>query len=1475
MSHTPEIMSLPSEDYRNLLSMANSISQLYNKIQELEKKSYAPPTYPEPRISDPEHFDGKRHLLKNFISQLRLVIFGQPSRYPNERSKVMFAASFLRGSAFSWFQPFLSMNQTPVLDDFELFIKRLEETYGDPDEIANAERRLCVLRQTNSASAYASEFRRIASLTEWNDPALCCQYYRGLRDSVKDELSKIERPSTLSDLIEVTIKIDNRLHDRFVEKSGLHIPVKHHQNAFNPPTTFTKSQPKEDPMIIDGSQVKTYRLSDEERKRRRDLNLCLYCGQPGHTLHSCKLRKKPSQINANSVNPMPQPFNYVEDNFSPEEHLVIPITLTINGNLLSTKALLDSGATSLFVDTSFCQNNSIPLVMKPFPCDVEVIDGRPLSSGRVTHETIPVVMKMKDHTEICSFDVVTLKHYPVILGIPWFKAHNPSIVWSTHTLSFPECTSCKETTLSLSVSATSNIILPENPEIDLPLEHSKISDSELISIVPPQYHNFLKVFSPDEANILPDHSPYDHKIPLVEGSSPPYGPIYSLSQVELNALSEYLDENLKKGFIHPSTSPAGAPILFAKKKDGSLRLCVDYRGLNKVTVKNRYPLPLIHELLDRLQGAKIFTKLDLRGAYNLVRIAAGDEWKTAFRTRYGHFEYMVMPFGLTNAPATFQALMNDTLREFLDVFVIVYLDDILVFSINETEHITHVTKVLQRLQDCRLFVKIEKSSFHQDTVDFLGYRVSASGLLMDLSKIKTIQSWPIPKDIRDIQSFLGFANFYRRFILNYAKAAQPLTNLLKKNVPFVLSSNVIEAFERLKSLFVSAPILRHFDPTKKIILETDASDFALGAVLSQVFDDKSTYPIAFYSRKLSPAEQNYPIFDKEMLAIIAALIEWRSYLEGSSSPFIIYTDHKNLEYFTTTKSLNRRQARWSEILPNYDFTIVYRPGSRNGKADALSRRQDYRPEMREDTPGTNDMILLPSNRLILNSTTESKVNYQAALLKDPFYLTYSKYLEDPTLPRTLKLDKLLQYYSLVNGKLYFKEKTYIPDDKKIKYEILKYFHDSPTAGHFGQHKTYELVSRTFYWPKMKLFIDNYVLTCLECQRNKTPRHKTFGLLKPLPIPSRPWSSIGMDFIVKLPNSDGFDSILCVIDRLTKMAHFVPCNETIASSGLALLFLENIFKLHGLPDDIVSDRGSVFISKFWQRFLELLKIESNLSTAFHPQTDGQTERLNGILEQYIRIYCNYQQNDWCKLLPLAEFAYNNSIQASTKQTPFYANYGLHPCFSPLVDYTSKVPAAESYLRDLHKTHEELKINIRDAQRRYSKYYNKSVKEAPQFKVGDKVWLIRKFIKTSRECDKLDYRSLGPFEIIEVIGTLTFRLRLPETMKIHNVFHVSLLEPYHSDADPVRTQLPPPPIIVKQQEEYEVKEILDSRLRRNKIEYLIDWLGYGPEDRTWQTIDTLTNCVELVEAFHIRYPNKPNALTFGARPKRGDTVTVRFP
>ena len=653
--------------------------------------------------------------------------------------------------------------------------------------------------------------------------------------------------------------------------------------------------------------------------------------------------------------------------------------------------------------------------------------------------------------------------------------------------------------------------------------------------------------------------------------------------------------------------------------------------------------------------------------------------------------------------------------------------------------------------------------------------------------------------------------------------------------------------------------MAHANPSKPFIIETDASDFALGAILSQYQEDNLLHPVAFYSRKFTSHEINYDIYDKELLAIITAFEQWRQYLHGAQHQILVFCDHKNLQYFTTTRILNRRQARWSLFLSDFDFKISYRPGSEQGKSDALSRRQEYQPQEGDLAILQQETTLLKPEIFHLNAislipTDSTLMNHIQELIKtDPFALDVLEHLNhNPHDNPGNRSDYNKFTYS--EDLLYRDGLLYVPDTAS-RLDILRSHHDSKLAGHFGIAKTLELVTRNYWWPRLRTFVKEYIRTCDTCARSKTPRHLPYGKLLPLPIPTRQWQSISMDFITDLPLSEDSDSILVVVDHLSKMAHFLPCSKDITADQTASLFLKHVIRLHGLPDDIVSDRGPQFASRFWSCLFKLLGTKTNLSSAYHPQSDGQTERVNQILEQYLRCFINYQQDNWVDLLPLAEFTYNNTTHASTKTTPFYANYGYHPRFDIKPSVAIQVPAAEDQITHLQDVTQSLISEIKLAQKASKEFADEHRCTPPPFKIGDQVWLLRRNVKTNRPSGKLDFKRLGPFTIIKEVNPVAFRLNLPPSLKIHDVFHVSLLEPYFPNSIPGRTQEPPPPVTIEGETEYEVNEILDSKILRRRLLYLVDWKGYAPSERSWEPAKHL-HCPELVQDFHTRYPLKPS-------------------
>ncbi|ODM22623.1 hypothetical protein SI65_00212 [Aspergillus cristatus] len=520
-------------------------------------------------------------------------------------------------------------------------------------------------------------------------------------------------------------------------------------------------------------------------------------------------------------------------------------------------------------------------------------------------------------------------------------------------------------------------------EIDRIIEERRAEDrqkedhyeQELIQqLLPKQYQEYADVFSKAASDELPPRRMNDYRIELEEGktaeSAVGYSPLYKQTAEELEAARDYIVDNLNKGFIGPSAAPFASPILMARKPGGGLRFCVDYRKVNAITRKDRYPIPLVDELMERISGAKIFTKLDIRQGFHRIRLDERSEDLTTFWTRYGTYKYHVAPFGLTNGLAAFQRFINDTLMDYLDEFLTAFVDGLLIYSKNTTEHELHVKKVLERLRAAGLQASIKKCEFHVTQTKYLGFILTTDGIEVDPEKTAVICNWAVPTTVRGVQSFLGFCNFYRRFIKNYSRIAKPLNHLTRKNTPFVWADECKEAFEELKKQLTDALILRHYHSDLETKLETDASDGVVAGVLSQKHGDL-WHPVAYYSKSMSDAECNDEIHDKEMLAIIRALKEWRAELEGLKlrERFNIYTDHRALEYFMTTKKLNARQARWAEFLSRFYFLIRYRPGCENTLAAALSRpstevqkKDDYcwqillKPESIEQPEGTHQTI---------------------------------------------------------------------------------------------------------------------------------------------------------------------------------------------------------------------------------------------------------------------------------------------------------------------------------------------------------------------------------------------------------------------------------------------------------------------------------------------------------------------------------------
>ncbi|XP_027171567.1 uncharacterized protein LOC113771150 [Coffea eugenioides] len=936
---------------------------------------------------------------------------------------------------------------------------------------------------------------------------------------------------------------------------------------------------------------------------------CLKCGSSEHQISGCPKMQEGTTSNARpntsggSRPTVPARVYAIGDQPVPNASEVVEGTLPIFHRL--AKVLIDPGATHSFVKPSFMSGIDVQPVKLPFDLEVRT----PMGNKNVITSLVYKNCEFWIGERKMLVDLISLdrKGYDVIIGMDFLGYHHAKLDCRAKVVKF--CIP-GEATLRLDVKG-------------------RLASSAMISGI-----RARKMLSKGAQGFLAF---------LINAPS---------DQVKLEDVPVDL---LEKGFVKESDSPWGAPVLFVKKKDGSLRLCIDYRGLNEATIKNKYPLSLIDSLFDQLQGSVVFSKLDLRQGYYLLKIRKEDIPKTAFSTRYGHFEFAVMPFGLTNAPAAFMDLMQRIFKKYLDQFVVVFIDDILIYSKTREEHAKHLEVVLQILREHKLYAKFSKCEFWLTEISFLGHRVSEDGIAVDPAKVEAVMSWKQPETPTEVRSFLGLAGYYRRFIQDFSKIAGPMTELTKKGAKFVWTPKCESSFQELKKRLTSAPVLVLPDGGEGYAVHSDASRAGLGCVLMQMGK-----VVAYASRRLKPHEQNYPTHYLELAAVIFALKKWRHYLYGVT--FEVFTDHKSLKYLFSQNELNLRQRRWVEFLEDYDCSINYHPGKANVVADALSRKAQVAGlmvkewDMLEEISGWNPRL------------EKLKVLFGNLSLKSPLLERIKETQQtDPMIRKNLeKVQKgETQDFKLgPEGVLRSRDRIVVPADDEIRQGILEESHRSKYTIHPGVTKMYHDVKGLYWWEGLKKDVAAFVQKCLICQQVKAEHQKSSGLLQPLEIPEWKWKHITMDFLTGLPKSQkGFDAIWVIVDRLTKSAHFLPVSMSFSLEKLVKLYTEEILRLHGIPVSIVSDRDPRFVSRFWQKFQDSLGTKLKFSTAYHPQTDGQSERTIQTLEDLLRSCILDFGGKWSQYMTLVEFAYNNSYQASIQMAPYEALYGRR-CRSPI-------------------------------------------------------------------------------------------------------------------------------------------------------------------------------------------------------------------
>ncbi|KAJ3686458.1 hypothetical protein LUZ61_015622 [Rhynchospora tenuis] len=1052
-----------------------------------------------PRTDFPQ-FDGTNPSIWRSKCESYFAIFQVPDYYKSQLATLHFV-----GEAQEWYD--CLKEDCPVIP-WPLLVEEVFDrfhSYNSSNPVGDFKR----VHQTGKVLDYIKQFEcaksRLIGETKIRNNVFYVQgFIEGLREDIRYAVEILE-PVSLNQAFNYARKTELNLEgiDKRLKYWNKNVPLIHAKNE--EVTQFGKNKDWSDRKLIQYPSVKptlpsSTQFNNLSRDQLRQLGLCFYCGEKYTPAHKCSKRKL-LLLEAETCGDVTE----VEENIhieniavSPErkeEYEVADISmctphnqpdsqsLKFKGYIQNTPilALIDSGSTHSFIHPSIVSLLNLLTIPAPTMI-VKTASGSKLVSDKrcdTLHFTL------QDHAFVGDLRVLEVTGYDIILGMDWIAQVGPIVIdcvqgWVQLTTKgktvklivqkeVAEVQLCQgDVNMSQELTKGSELIFAQlfiTAAHPTTLSPSKPIPPELLHVV----NQFSAVF--DTPSSLPPQRSLDHQIPLHPDSQPVNIRPYRFSHFQKLEIEKIVEELLQSGYIRPSSSPFASPILLVKKKDQSWRLCVDYRQLNEGTIKNKFPIPIIDDLLDELRGACVFSKIDLRSGYHQIRMSPADIPKTAFRTHMGHYEFTVMPFGLTNAPATFQSLMNSIFQPYLRKFILVFFDDILIYSASVQEHVHHLIVALQLLQQHKLFAKLSKRDIGTDKVEYLGHIISKDGVATDPEKIKAMTTWPTPKTVRQLRGFLGLTGYYRKFVQNYGVISKPLTELLKKDA-FQWSATAQLAFDKLKTAMTTVPVLALPDFSQPFTIETDASQLGIGAVLMQ-----GRRPLAFFSKGLRVKNQALSTYEKELLAVVTAVTKWRHYLMGG--PFVIRTDHISLKHLLEQRINTAMQHRSLSKLLGLHYTIEYKKGSSNLVADALSRREEVEDNAEE---------LYVVSEIIPQWISDLQDSY----IGDQWIQQLRKQLADQQ-PGS---SKLVEH----QGILRYKGRICVGNANGWRDKLLHELHNSNLGGHSGILVTYKKVKSLFYWPSLKKFILDHVKSCEVCQITKPEHVPTPGLLQPLPVP---------------------------------------------------------------------------------------------------------------------------------------------------------------------------------------------------------------------------------------------------------------------------------------------------------------------------------------------------------------------------------------
>ncbi|KAK1585100.1 hypothetical protein QYE76_018363, partial [Lolium multiflorum] len=1231
-----------------------------------------------------------------------------------------------------------------------------------------------------------------ANIQESEDQTIA-RFFNGLNYPIK-RIVEFQQYSNMVELVHQASKAERQVNEDIkYSKSKQYFASK---LATSTPTTSVKptasSTPSKQPSIQSRMKQTVSSTASSKASTGPSNVTCFKCGTQGHKSFECKNTKVMITMENGDIETLSEgeyealvqaavanEEDYDEESgedpllctHDPSPSLVVTRVLTTQPQAMedqrcnifqtragiggkSIKVIIDGGSCHNLASTELCEKLNLTLRKHPHPYHVQWLSDK--GNVKIQH-TVTVNFKIGPYEDTVECDVVPMTVCHMLLGRPWQFDKKAIHDGFSNAYTFK----VKDKKFELRPMTPSQIIADNAKALARAQHHIHHSElrgegathhkeserhhphmserkSVLLATKSEWREEFQDVFPDELPHGLPPLRGIEHRIDLIPGAPLPNRAAYRTNPEDTKEIQRQIQDLLAKGYVRESLSPCAVPVILVPKPDETQRMCMDCRPINAITVRYRHPIPRLDDMLDELSGATIFSKIDLRSGYHQIRMAIGDEWKTAFKTKLGLYEWLVMPFGLSNAPSTFMRLMNHILRPLIGKSVVVYFDDILIYSKNLEDHVQHVREVLCILRHEKLFANLPKCHFAQNKLVFLGFVVSANGIEVDSSKVEAIHNWPTPTNVGQVRSFHGLAGFYRRFVKDFSTIACPLNELTKKNVPFVWGKAQQKAFDELKKRLTEAPLLALPDFAKTFEIECDASGLGIGGVLMQ-----NGKPVAYYSEKLDGARLNYPIYDKELYALVRVLEVWQHYLWPKE--FVIHSDHESLKYLKSQHNLNKRHAKWVEFIESFPYVIKYKKGKENVVADALSRKIT---------------LLLTRLEFHILGLEEIKELYPSDSFFGPIFEKCS-------------IDRGFDDFYLHDGYLFKANKVCIPESSLRKL-LLQESHGGGLMGHFGRDKTLSMLSTHYYWPRMKRDVErlcNRCTTCLQAKSTSNPH----GLYIPLPIPYAPWSDISMDFVLGLPRTKhGHDSIFVVVDRFSKMAHFIPCHKSDDASHIASLFFREVVRLHGIPASIVSDRDVKFMSYLWKSLMAKFGVKLLFSSSSHPQTDGQTEVVNRSLSTLLRTLVKKNLKSWEDCLPHAEFAYNRAKHSTTLRSPFMIVYGFEPPTAldilPLPLHQRTNMDFDKRTTAMKKLHEDTRATIQDHVLRQATRLNAKKKERV-FEEGDLVWVhLRKERFPQERNSKLKPRGDGPFKVLKRINNNAYVIDIPTSkyLEFQDVF-----------------------------------------------------------------------------------------------------------